>query len=988
MSTRPSSDVCDALLAALGTVLSLGVVAVVAGRCLPKSDPHAQVVVAAPAPFKPQAAKAGQQKHLVTGLGGTYGAPPLRASLSDKPFCQTSLGRENHRFALEAVNEFHLYDFYARQAAHYLEHPQEKPDFLPPFTELDGGRLGHWGGTNEPGAGALERKQQEVFGTFTQRSGGDLQAVKSGSAKHPAVLLFNGRGDLREIRLDAGLAATGNGLTASPGVDTLGFNLAVVGGRTFLQGGGPLACRHAGTYLHGDKVIYRRRAADGAELLDAPQLFYTGPTPAETPVAARHLEWLGQADALEFQLSAAAGPAGALTPQAGPPGCELWSMPASGGHLHHLVWQEGAPALQLQVTPAGGRLKITGAGKGSRLHVLTWVDGEASGATLAAALRAQPATAPGDLIHGGPQRFPETIRVTGVRNADRAMAGGAYEMDDIPVPSDNPWRAPMCLSGIAFDKDGAAYVCSMTGDVWKVTGLNDDLDRVIWKRYASGLPQPMGMQMEGGNLCVSTAHHIVRLHDLNNDGEADYTEIIDRVDLPNPGGGCSRQGLGRDSAGNFFFAVPAGIFRLSPDGQKLDAVGGFMRNPLGLATRADGLCLSDSSEGDTDNGTCSICESAHPENAQSPAKRRRILYLPRGLDNSPGGRQFLSEPRFGPLGQGIVGLSYGTGTHYLILRDPNDGAPQAAMVPLPGDFAAGMVQLQINPADGQLYTVGIDGWGDYAVAEGALHRVRWTGKKTPLPVSWEGCNNGILVRFSEPLSTEAIKPESCFVQQWNNVDSAHTYGSPDYSVKKPDQIGHDRLRVAGVRVLEGGRALFVEIPDLLPAMSTQVYALLKDASGAPVKLDLYATLNRLRPDLAGFAPGRAGKPRDLVVPTRQANGNTYQNVLAYFDLAAGRNTAARPVGAQVTYKPDALNYAWIRENLLTKQQCFACHGPGTQHDYSTYAGLMTKVNVANPGHSPLLGMLSTQSMPPYPMPTVHPTLQQAVLEWIKKGAPE
>ena len=89
----------------------------------------------------------------------------------------------------------------------------------------------------------------------------------------------------------------------------------------------------------------------------------------------------------------------------------------------------------------------------------------------------------------------------------------------------------------------------------------------------------------------------------------------------------------------------------------------------------------------------------------------------------------------------------------------------------------------------------------------------------------------------------------------------------------------------------------------------------------------------------------------------------------------------------VPYAKDELDYAWIKRNLIDKQ-CITCHGPGTQHDFSTYAGLTAKINRDFPKQSHLLGMIGTQSMPPYPLPSVSPTMQQAVLEWIEKGARE
>ena len=48
----------------------------------------------------------------------------------------------------------------------------------------------------------------------------------------------------------------------------------------------------------------------------------------------------------------------------------------------------------------------------------------------------------------------------------------------------------MVLSGIAFNEDGEAFVATMFGDVWKVSGINHELDNVVWKRMIAGLNSP------------------------------------------------------------------------------------------------------------------------------------------------------------------------------------------------------------------------------------------------------------------------------------------------------------------------------------------------------------------------------------------------------------------------------------------------------------------------------------------------------------------
>lgn len=70
----------------------------------------------------------------------------------------------------------------------------------------------------------------------------------------------------------------------------------------------------------------------------------------------------------------------------------------------------------------------------------------------------------------------------------------AYVIDDIPLPVPNPWKRNVRLADIAFLNDqGDAVGVTFDGDVWLISGLKDDLEAVTWKRFASGLHEPMSI---------------------------------------------------------------------------------------------------------------------------------------------------------------------------------------------------------------------------------------------------------------------------------------------------------------------------------------------------------------------------------------------------------------------------------------------------------------------------------------------------------------
>src|SRR6185369_6327115 len=76
-------------------------------------------------------------------------------------------------------------------------------------------------------------------------------------------------------------------------------------------------------------------------------------------------------------------------------------------------------------------------------------------------------------LRGGPPQWPQVITTGGQRGS-----GHPYAIDTIGLPFDNPWHALLFASDHDFLPDGSALVCTMQGDVWRVTGLDEKLTNV------------------------------------------------------------------------------------------------------------------------------------------------------------------------------------------------------------------------------------------------------------------------------------------------------------------------------------------------------------------------------------------------------------------------------------------------------------------------------------------------------------------------------
>lgn len=727
--------------------------------------------------------------------------PLLAQNLADPaihPYADPAEGREGYELADEKVNEVRLYDFYQRQADFYMAQP-EAPAILPGYPGLDANLHGHWGKHNQ---------NQHEDGRWNQM---DVGRVLGCTFVHDKLRLTKGVAVL--LGRDKQLATVFDPLTCSYRAVWQGGFVKFHPFRWALSRGtnpdGDVwfttdnAQREDATYLgyslHGQRVVFRYKLGR-TEVLDSPW--------AEGAVFKRRVEFpKGGAD---IRI--------ALPPQLPP----LTQRSIRSSNIEGL-------------SVDGNDIVIAKANRGGSLEVFLSV-GASVGNQVTRPLQ--------QLLEGGAPVWPKDITLKG----KVAKGYDTFLVDEIPVPFSNPHKATMHLSGIAFTPDGDALVCSLHGDVWKVSGLNLGLEVVTWKRFATGLHQPFGIHADDDGIFVLCRDQITRLHDVNDDGEADFYENI-----ANDFGGYGKShthvfGLERTNDGVFHFVARDGIFQHKL-GEPTQPVASGVRNCMGTGSSPDGVVLVAPQEG-TWTPASAIIEIhqgefyglARNDGSAPPTIAPPLCFIPRGIDNSTGGMVYVDSHLWEPMKGQFIGLSYGYGSQYLILRDDSGPRPQGAIVPLEGEFKSGVVRGKFNPRDGHLYVVGTDGWGNYAIDDGCFQRVRFAGKKLHRPTGFKIFNNGVRLDFPEKLdASAAADPKNYFAQIWN-YEYAKRYGSPEFSVNDPDSLGHDRVEVSKVLVLNDDKSVFLEMPNLKPAMQLHIRMHLADSDDEEFKADIFPTL--------------------------------------------------------------------------------------------------------------------------------------------------
>jgi hypothetical protein len=441
--------------------------------------------------------------------------------------------------------------------------------------------------------------------------------------------------------------------------------------------------------------------------------------------------------------------------------------------------------------------------------------------------------------------WPERFSVKG----QLATQPGAYVIDTIPVPYDNPYKALMFITGLDFFENGDAAVCTLHGDVWVVRGIDEQLKNVTWKRFATGLFQPLGLKIRNNIVHVLGRDRITALHDRNGDDEADYYENFHSGIHTSSEGHDYVTSLEMDGEDNFYYADPRGAHRVSADGKWTEVLATGFRNPNGMSVGPRGEITVAPQEGEWTPASmiCEIQRGGH-YGFGGPKPGRGVdaplCYVPRWVDNSSGSQVWVTSERWGPLQGQLLGLSFGRCAMMLVLRQMTPKGAQGAVVPLPGRFISGAVRGAFRKQDGQLYVVGTRGWVSNAIRDGSFQRVRYTGKSVYLPIAFEACKGGIRLKFTEALSRETAEdPGSYGIEQWN-YSYSKGYGSKEYSALLPDTPGHDARELTAAK-LEDDRTVFLQIPNLRPVHQMAIKYNLTAADGKNVRGEVYPTIHWL-----------------------------------------------------------------------------------------------------------------------------------------------
>ena len=401
-----------------------------------------------------------------------------------------------------------------------------------------------------------------------------------------------------------------------------------------------------------------------------------------------------------------------------------------------------------------------------------------------------------------------------------------YKLISLPVPED----IILEVGGMVTMPDGSLAVCTRRGEVWLVSNPSiSGSEKPMYKRFASGLHEPLGLTYKDGDIYVTQRSEVTRLRDTDGDQKADsYDKVYSwplsgnyheysygPTFLPN-GNMLVTLNVGwSNSLGHGVSLVPwrGWTLELTPDGKMTPFAAG-MRSPAGYGFNAAGDYFYTENQGDwVGSGRISQVEKGDfLGNAESlrwtgmpgspltikpqdvpntgeplydvskrfTALKAPAVWLPHGIlgistsglltDNTAG--------KFGPFANQMFIGDQGQSILSRVDLEKVKGKYQGVVFPFREGFSSGVLRMVWGHDASMFVGMTSRGWSSTGKELFSLQRLVWTGK-TPFEMKTiHAMPDGFEIEFTAPVDQElAADPASYKVTSFNYKYHA-TYGSP------------------------------------------------------------------------------------------------------------------------------------------------------------------------------------------------------------------
>ena len=401
-----------------------------------------------------------------------------------------------------------------------------------------------------------------------------------------------------------------------------------------------------------------------------------------------------------------------------------------------------------------------------------------------------------------------------------------YRIFSLPVPE----HVILEVGGLATMPDGGLAVCTRRGEVWMVSNpYVTGFERPVYKRFAHGLHEPLGLAVRDGDIYVTQRSELTRLRDTDKDGVADAYDRIyawplsgnyheysyGPLFLPN-GNMLVTLNLGwSNSLGHGVSLAPwrGWMLEITPDG-KMTPIAAGLRSPAGYGFNAEGDVFYTENQGDwVGSGRMSHLEKGDfAGNAESlrwsglqgspltlrpadvPSTGRPLydiakevtelkppaIWFPHGIFGiSTSGFVFdNTNGKFGPFENQLLVADQGQSKIMRVALEKVKGEYQGVVFGFREGFSSGILRLTWGH-DGSLFAgMTSRGWGSTGRQSYALERLVWTGK-TPFEMKTvRAMPDGFEIEFTTPVDKKTAEDPASYKITGFSYKYHAAYGSP------------------------------------------------------------------------------------------------------------------------------------------------------------------------------------------------------------------
>lgn len=398
---------------------------------------------------------------------------------------------------------------------------------------------------------------------------------------------------------------------------------------------------------------------------------------------------------------------------------------------------------------------------------------------------------------------------------------GFYKIVDVPIPDD----VLLEVGGLALTDKDELGVSTRRGEVWLINKPYSQTP--IYKRFASGLHEPLGLNFKNNSFYLSQRGELTRLEDKNSDGKADVYETIYSWPLSGNYHDYS-YGPKFKKNGNMLVTLNLSwighgaslakwrgwLLEITPEGEMTPIATG-LRSPSGFELNADEDIFYTENQGDwVGSGRMTHLEkgdfagnpeglvwSGEPNSPLSlkmedieeqsglslyeyskkvPEMKAPAIWFPHtilGISTS----DILYDTtagKFGPFeGQMFIG-DQGHSKVMRVFMEKVNGVYQGASFNFVEGFSSGILRMIWGSDNSMFVGMTSRGWGSTGKELFGLQRLVWNGRMPFEIKTIKAQADGFLLEFTKPVNKILAEKSSSYEMTSFNYKYQNIYGSP------------------------------------------------------------------------------------------------------------------------------------------------------------------------------------------------------------------